>query len=272
MHVLERLAPFYDQIGYVDTPDSKTASLHSFSDQTLELLIELQVPIVSFHFGIPAPHAIEKLKSSGCILMATATTVKEAKALEISGIDVVVAQGWEAGGHRGSFSTNDEGVGVGTFALVPQIVDAVKIPVVASGGIGDGRGVAAAFVLGASGVWMGTAFLTCFETPITEQHRDTIFNAVDDDTHLTRAFSGRPCRAKKTPYSIKMSKARQRFPDFPTMYNFSSPLKKYGIVANDINFQFFLYGQAASLNRKVSAEELISQITKEAAIALTTSY
>ena len=172
----------------------------------------------------------------------------------------MVAQGWEAGGHRGSFSSAHEDIGIGTLALVPQVVDAVNIPVLAAGGIGDGRGVAAAMALGAEGVWMGTAFLSCTEAPITPIHRQTLASAKDDDTHLSRAFSGRPCRARKTPYSTALKRGRPQLHDFPLMYHYSSPIKRHGIDNDDVDRQFLLYGQAASLNAELSVSQLLSTL------------
>lgn len=170
---------------------------------------------------------------------------------------------WEAGGHRGSFETNFEDVGISTLALVPQICDAVDCLVVAAGGIGDGRGIEACRVLGADGVWMGTAFLTCKESPITKVHRKALMSAKDADTLLSRAFSGRPCRARKTPYSIQMSDGRPKLPEFPLMYNYSSPIKKHGIAHDDLDNQFLLYGQAAALNREMSVEQLMEKLVQE---------
>ncbi len=262
--MLEHLMPFYKKIGFTGIPDSRTSPLNVFNDEMLSLLLDLSPPVVSFHFGVPQPHVVKSLKQVGCFLMATATTVNEAKILDQAGIDAIIAQGWEAGGHRGSFETNYEEVGIGTLSLVPQVVDAVRVPVIAAGGIGDGRGIAAAFALGASGVSMGTAFLTCLETPITDQHRGALLNAKDEDTQLSRAFSGRPCRGKKNPYSETMINLHQPFTDFPTMYNFSGPLKKYGIDNNDLEYQFLLYGQSASLNRELNATALIEVLAEEA--------
>jgi nitronate monooxygenase len=147
-------------------------------------------------------------------------------------------------------------------------VDAVSIPVVASGGIGDGRGIAAALALGASAAWMGTAFLTCAETPITDQHRQALLNGKDEDTHLSRAFSGRPCRAKKNKYSVELSKSRASLQDFPLMYNYSGPLKKYGIENDDLDFQFLLHGQAVGLNKDLSVEGLFDVLKAEFDAAL----
>ena len=192
----ERIKPFYSQAGIGEIPQDVSKPLFTFTDEKLELLLEIKPVLVSFHFGLPQVEAIRELKQAGCRILCSATTVSEAITLEQSGVDIVVAQGWEAGGHRGSFDVNHEDHGVGTMALVPQIVDAVSMPVVAAGGIADGRGIAAAFMLGACGVQMGTAFLSCPEANISEEHRIAIQNAQDDDTRLTKAFSGRPARAR----------------------------------------------------------------------------
>ena len=148
------------------------------------------------------------------------------------------------------------------MALVPQIVDAVSIPVVAARGIADGRGIAAAFMLGASGVQMGTAFLSCPEASISEDHRKAIQNATDDDTRLTKAFSGRPARARKNDYIESMATHRLPLPDFPTMYTLSHPLRE---SSNDnLDFRFLLYGQAAALNREMPAAKLMQTLVEEA--------
>ena len=149
------------------------------------------------------------------------------------------------------------------MALVPQVVDAVDVPVIAAGGIADGRGIAASFKLGASGVQMGTAFLSCPETNVSAAHRQALRDATDDDTRLTRAFSGRPARARKNDYSEAMAAERRELPAFPTLYALSGPL----IDASDesLDYRFLLYGQAAALNREMPAAELVGRLVSEAA-------
>jgi nitronate monooxygenase len=258
----ERIKPFYSQAGLKDIPQDVSKPLLTFTEEKLELLLEIKPVLVSFHFGLPRVEAIKALKQAGCRILCSATTVAEAIALEQSGVDIIVAQGWEAGGHRGSFEVNHEDHGIGTMALVPQIVDAVNLPVVAAGGIADGRGIAAAFMLGASGVQIGTAFLSCPETNISEDHRKAVRNATDDDTRLTRAFSGRPARARKNDYIESMAAHRLPLPDFPTMYALSNPLRE---SSNDsMDFRFLLYGQAAALNREMPAAKLMQTLVQEA--------
>jgi nitronate monooxygenase len=150
------------------------------------------------------------------------------------------------------------------MALVPQVVDAVDVPVIAAGGIADGRGIAAAFALGASGVQMGTAFLPCPEAQISDTHRGALRNASDQDTRLTRAFSGRPARARNNRYIDTMAEHRSPVPDFPMMYGFTNPLLQAGAANDDPNYQFLLYGQAAALNRELPAAELVQTLIAEA--------
>ena len=258
----ERLKPFYSEIGLSEIPQDVSKPLLTFTEERLELLLDIKPPLVSFHFGLPESNAIELLKEAGCRILCSATTTAEAIALEQSGVDIVVAQGWEAGGHRGSFDVSHEDHGVGTMALVPQIVDAVNIPVVAAGGIADGRGMAAAFMLGACGVQMGTAFLSCPETNVSDVHLEAIRNARDDDTRLTKAFSGRPARARRNDYIESIAAHRLPLPDFPTMYTLSDPLRE---ASDDtLDFRFLLYGQAAALNREMPAAELVQTLVTEA--------
>jgi nitronate monooxygenase len=258
----ERLKPFYSEAGLSEIPQDVSKPLFTFTEERLELLLEIKPPLVSFHFGLPDANAIELLKAAGCRILCSATTTAEAVALEKSGVDIVVAQGWEAGGHRGSFDVNHEDHGVGSMALVPQIVDAVNIPVVAAGGIADGRGIAAAFMLGASGVQMGTAFLSCPEASVSEVHLEAIRNSRDDDTRLTKAFSGRPARARSNNYIESIAADRLPLPDFPTMYSLSDPLRN---ASDDrLDYRFLLYGQAAALNREMPAAELMQTLVTEA--------
>ena len=257
----QRLRPFYSEAGLSDIPRDVSEPLLTFTEERLDLVLEIKPALVSFHFGLPASSAIDAIKEAGCLILCSATTTAEAVALEQSGVDIVVAQGWEAGGHRGSFEVNHEDHGVGTLALVPQIADAVNIPVVAAGGIADGRGIAAAFLLGASGVQMGTAFLSCPEASVDESHLAAIRNARDDDTRLTKAFSGRPARARSNDYIEAIAAERLPLPDFPTMYALSEPLRK--VSDETLDYRFLLYGQAAALNREMPAAELVQTLVEE---------
>lgn len=259
-----RVTPFYEELGLIDIPVTGESPFDPFNADMLSALLEIKPAVISFHYGPPEPEVMKALKDAGCLVLCSATTVAEAKSLNAAGVDAIIAQGWEAGGQRGAFDTSFEDVGVGTMALVPQVVDAVDVPVVAAGGIADGRGIAAAFALGASGVQIGTAFLSCPEAQVSEIHRTALRHASDEDTRLTRAFSGRPARAKNNRYIEVMAEHRTRFPDFPSMYSFSRPLQEKSVANEDLDFQFLLYGQAAALNRELPADELFRTLVNEA--------
>ncbi len=257
----ERVKPFYQAVGLSGPPLPLEPGYSTFNSDILKLMLEVKPAIISFHFGLPAIDMVRALQQAGCRVLCSATTVAEAISLNQSGVDGIIAQGWEAGGHRGSFEVHYEDYGIGTMALVPQVVDAVDVPVIATGGIADGRGIAAAFALGASGVQMGSAFLSCPEASISDTHREALRNASDQDTRLTRAYSGRPARAKNNEYMEIMAEHQTQLPDFPSMYDFSRPLMQR---AKNGENQFLLYGQATSLNREQSAAKLVETLTREA--------
>lgn len=265
VRTIERLKPYYEELGLGAPPASLPSMGPGFDAAMLELVLELRPPVVSFHFGAPEVPAIARLKDAGIVLMSTATNAAEARRLAANGIDAVIAQGWEAGGHRGSHVPRDPADGVGTMALVPQIVDAVDLPVIAAGGIADGRGIAAAFALGASGVQIGTGFLSCPEAGTDEVRRSLIRSATDMDTMVTDAFSGRSARARRTRYASDMERNRMRLPDFPAMYVLSEPLSEAKTAQDSGDFAFHLYGQAAALNRELPAAELMRLLVAEAA-------
>jgi nitronate monooxygenase len=263
--IVERLKPYYEELGLGAPAASLPPMGPGFNRWHLDLLLEIKPPVVSFHFGVPQADAIARLKDAGIALMSTATTAAEARKLATSGIDAVIAQGWEAGGHRGSHLPTAPGDGVGTMALVPQVADAVDLPVIAAGGIADGRGIAAAFALGACGVQIGTGFLSCPEAGTDEIRRDLIRSASDMDTMVTDAVSGRSARARRTRYAAEMEESRMRLPDFPAMYALSEPLIEAGQARGSGDFAFHLYGQAAALNRELPAAELMRRLVAEAA-------
>jgi nitronate monooxygenase len=259
-----RLAPFYDVYGLGPLPSASEAPFGVFDDAKLAALLEIRPAVVSFHFGLPAPEAVRALQNAGRRILCSATCVAEAEALDAAGVDAIIAQGWEAGGHRGTFEVSFEDFGIGTLALVPQVVDAVRVPVIAAGGIADGRGIAAAFALGAGGVQLGSAFLSCPEARVPEAQRAALRAARDQDTRLTRAYSGRPARARNNRYMAAMAERREALPDFPAMYAFSDPLHQAGAAAGDPEVQFLLYGQAAALNRELPAADLVRTLVEEA--------
>ncbi len=261
-----RLAPYYAEQGLGAPPESLPEIGPGFDDEKLAQILEIRPTVVSFHFGLPEPHATAALKDAGIRLICSATTAAEARAIEAAGFDAVIAQGWEAGGHRGSHEPSEPGDGVGGLALIPQVRDAVELPVIAAGGIGDGRGIAAAFALGASGVQLGTAFLSCPEAGTDAVRRAAIQAAADSDTVFTDAVSGRVARAKRSRYVEEMAADRRdRLPDFPTLYALSSPLREAAAAQGSDDFSFHLYGQAAALNRLLPATELVERLAQETA-------
>ena len=265
---VERLAPYYRELGIAPPADAAEQPGPGFSDAALQALLASPPPVVSFHFGLPELDTVARLKGAGCRILATATSVAEARALEADGVDAVIAQGWEAGGHRGAAEIEDAGSGVGLMALLPQVVDAVSVPVIAAGGIADGRGIAAALMLGASGVQLGSAFLSCPEAGISAAHRRAIATARDSDTTLTLAYSGRPCRLRRNRYVTEMARDTVPVPDFPLTYALTAPLRAAEDPERSEDFQFFLYGQGAAMNRAIPAAVLVATLAAETAAAL----
>ena len=256
-----RLAPYFDEYGLGPVPEP-TEPLSTFDAEQLDLVLELRPRVVSFHFCLPESTAVQRLKGAGCIILNSATTVAEARWLEANGADVIIAQGFEAGGHRGSFSDNAGAGMVGTMALVPQIVDAVRVPVIAAGGIADGRGIAAAFALGASGVQIGTAFLGCPEAAVSPLHRARLRAAADDGTELTRVFTGRPARAMRNRFVTEMADTEPL--DFPLQASLVGPLGRLPNEEARAAFMPIWAGQAAPLARDLPASRLIEQLVAEA--------
>ena len=255
------LAPYFEEFGLGPVPEPKQP-FPTFNEEQLELGLELRPRVLSFHFGLPESSAVRRIKDAGCIIFSSATTVAEARSLEANGADVIIAQGYEAGGHRGSVSASPGAGMVGTMALVPQIADAVRVPVVAAGGIADGRGIAAAFALGASGVQIGTAFLGCPEATVSPLHRDQLRSVTDDGTELTNAFTGRPARAVRNRFIHEIAGAEPL--DFPLQASLVSPLWQLPNEEARASFTPFWAGQAAPLVRELPASQLVEVLVAEA--------
>jgi nitronate monooxygenase len=230
----------------------------------LEVVLAERVPVFSFTFGCPP---LEPLREAGIPVLGTATTVSEAVALEEAGVDVVVAQGSEAGGHRGSFAVPFERGLIGTIALVPQIVDRVSVPVVAAGGIADGRGVAAALALGASGAQLGTAFLACPESGAPDAHQRALGSPGAADTMVTGAYTGRPARAIRTPLLEELDGLGVAAP-YPAQGALLADLRAAGAELDRADLLFLLAGQAAPLARTLPAGELVATLAAETERAL----
>src|SRR3979490_1300374 len=186
----QRLQRYYVEFGLEQNMPVPSANRASFDDKMCDLVIEFHPEVVSFHFGLPEEKLVQRVRDTGAKIVSSATSVDEARWLEDRGCDAIVAQGYEAGGHRGIFLTEDVSTQSGTMALVPQVVDAVKVPVIAAGGIADARGIVAAFALGASAVQLGTAYLLCPEARISPVYREMLRTSQEDQTALTNVFTG----------------------------------------------------------------------------------
>jgi nitronate monooxygenase len=260
------LAPFFMEMDLGEVPEV-TETLFPFGEAIFEAVLEARPPVVSFHFGLPEERFIKALKDAGTVIMCTATTPAEARDLEARGVDAVIAQGWEAGGHHGFYLT-PKGAQTGTMALVPQIVDAAGVPVIAAGGIADGRGIAAAMALGAAGVQIGTAFLSCAESGISTPHRAALIASDGSDTRPTRAFTGRPARSVVNRYMAAMEAHEDELPDFPLMNTVTSPLRKASAEAGSPDFISLWSGQAVGLNREATAAALVERLVAETRAAM----
>ena len=237
--------------------------MEAFHEQ-VGVLIEEKVSICSFTFGIPSESIITDLKKHRTILIGTATTVIEAVEVEKKGMDFVVVQGSEAGGHRGNFLNGHQESLIGLMSLIPQTVDAVKIPVIAAGGIMDGRGLTASLCLGAKGVQMGTAFLTCVESGAHPLHKDAILRSIEDQTSITRAFSGKWARGIKNQFISDMQEFEASFPDYPVQNSLTQSIRKASAMQNNPEYMSLWSGQSPRLAKNQTAGDLIENIISEA--------
>ena len=232
------------------------APRNPFDDDACRVVERCRPEVVSFHFGLPDPRFLERVHATGAIVMSSATTVAEAVWLEARGCDVVIAQGAEAGGHRGMFLTRDVAAQPGTMALVPRVVDAVDVPVIAAGGISDGRGVAAALVLGASAVQIGTAYLLCPEALTTPVHRRALVEESGDNTVVTNVFTGRPARSLRNRLIDELGPMSEHAPPFPTAAGAVAPLRAAAEALGSGDFSPLWSGQAGVGTADVPAFDL----------------
>ena len=256
---LARLAPYYDELG-VEPPRQLPPPPWTFEEQFVTAM-ESGASVFSFTFGL-LPAAAMKVAKERMLVMGTATTVAEAVALARSGVDAIIAQGSEAGGHRGSFAVPFEQAMVGTMALVPQIVDAVDVPVIASGGIMDGRGIAAALALGASAAQLGTAFLTSEEAGIADVYKEAILAAGEHETRITRAFSGRPARGIVNRFMSDVDASGTALP-FPYQNALTRPLRQAAARQGRADMLSLWAGQGVRLARRKRAGDLMQLLTAE---------
>jgi nitronate monooxygenase len=252
----QRLAPYYAELGLEPPPAGEAWGPTPFDEVRCEVVEALRPEIVSFHFGLPDPALVDRVKRAGAKILSSATTVAEAVWLQDHGCDAVIAQGLEAGGHRGTFLSADVSGQAGTMALVPQIVDAVTIPVIAAGGIADPRGVAAALALGASAVQVGTAYLFCPEATLSPLHRQALASARDDSTVITNVFTGRPARAIVNRVIRDLGPIAGGMPDFPLPGGPLAPLRAASEPSGADDFVPLWAGQAAHLGREMPAANL----------------
>jgi nitronate monooxygenase len=260
----ETVGPLYRELDLGPPPEPVVPPI-AFDEDRLAALLEIAPAVVSFHFGLPADSALEGIRETGSKVIASATSVSEAVHLSDHGVDAIIAQGAEAGGHRGSFLVAGDDGPVGTLALVPQVVDAVGVPVIAAGGIADGRGLAAARMLGAAGAQVGTAFLACPEAATHPLHREALRSASADATTITRSFSGRPARALRN----RLTDLDGLDPiEFPAQLSMSGPLAYAAAKQGSSDFLAMWAGQAAPLARDLPAAELVKAIMAEAEQAL----
>lgn len=243
----------------------------NFRDQ-LETMIRLKVPVASFTFGLLDAVDIERLHAAGSLVIGTATNVAEAQAWAHNGADMICAQGAEAGGHRGTFIGPFENSMIGTLALVPQIADAVALPVIAAGGVMDGRGIAATLMLGAQAAQLGTAFLPCAESAIHAGWKELLRSAADTSTRTTRAFSGRHARGIVNAYMQRMAPHEAELPAYPVQNALTADIRQAAGKANRMEFMSLWAGQAAGLSRTravgIGATELVGQLADETRAAL----
>ncbi|VTU17401.1 Nitronate monooxygenase [Variovorax sp. SRS16] len=251
----EALAPFYAEFGIDPASVPAGPGRRPFDAEAADVLAEFRPPVVSFHFGLPSAELLARVRGWGAIVVSSATTLDEARWLEQHGADVIVAQGLEAGGHRGMFLTRDLSTQVGTFALLPQMVRAVRVPVVAAGGISDAAGVAAALALGASGVQAGTAYLLTPEATTSAVHRSAL-QAGATHTALTNLFSGGPARGMVNRVMRELGALSDAAPDFPLATPAIAPLRAAAERQGSGDFSPLWSGQNASGCRAVPAAEI----------------
>lgn len=264
----DTLTPYYVEFGLATDVQPADINLEPFDAARCEVVEELRPEVVSFHFGLPDAALLARVKGIGARVLSTATTVAEARWLADHGCDAIIAQGAEAGGHRGMFlrsGLTDVVSQIGTMALVPQVVDAVDVPVIAAGGIADGRGIAAAFMLGASGVQIGTGYLLCPEAEISSVHGAALRSPTAAETALTNVFTGRPARSIVTRLMREIGPLAAEAPPFPRAAGALLPLRLAAEKAGDSAFTSLWSGQAAGLASELPAGEL-TQLLAAAAL------
>ncbi|MBB4084207.1 NAD(P)H-dependent flavin oxidoreductase [Brevundimonas lenta] len=265
---LEAMRPLF--VAYGATPPASLRTIYkSFADDDdmLEALVEAAPPVVSFHFGLPGARCVAALKGAGCVLIASATSLDEALAAEAAGMDAVVAQGYEAGGHRGVFDPDAIDDQLGVLALTRLLAAKAGLPVIAAGGIMDGRGVRAALDLGAVAAQLGTAFIACPESSADAGYRAALNSEAANHTTMTRAVSGRPARCLRNRFTAWGEGVAAPVPDYPIAYDAGKALNAAAKAAGEAGFGAQWAGQGAPLARALPAGELMATLTRELAQA-----
>ena len=258
----ELLGPYFREHGIDPREGSSGVARLPFSGAAADVLEQFKPAVVSFHFGLPSPDLVARVKKWGSKVLASATTVEEAVWLERRGVDAVIAQGAEAGGHRGIFLSQDLTTQVGTLALLPQVVKAVRVPVIAAGGIADSSGVAAAMALGAAGVQVGTAYLLCREAKTSAVHRAALKGAQASHTAMTNLFSGRPARGIMNRLMAELGPLNNAAPAFPLAADALAPLRKKAESVGSADFSPLWAGQNTSGCKEISAAELTQALIR----------
>lgn len=258
------LRPYYSELGLDPDGPIPSSTRNPFDATMCALVEEFRPSVVSFHFGLPALDLLARVKATGAKVISSATTVAEARWLEGHGVDAVIAQGAEAGGHRGIFLEDDLSTQLGTFALVPQVVDAVTVPVIASGGITDARGIVAAIALGASAVQIGTAYLYTPEAKVPALHRAALRSPLTETTALTNLFTGRPARGMVNRLMRELGPISSIAPSFPLAGGALAPLRAAAEAAGSDDFMSLWAGQAAPLAKEMGAGPLTRLLAEKA--------
>ncbi|WP_096200707.1 NAD(P)H-dependent flavin oxidoreductase [Bacillus sp. FJAT-45350] len=266
----ELLQPFRDELVIKDDNPQIATAEEGFSTfyEQVKVVRDEKVPVCSFTFGLPPKDIINELRENGTIVIGTATTVEEAILNEKAGMDIVVVQGSEAGGHRGTFTGDCDSGMIGLMSLIPQVADAVTIPVIAAGGIMDGRGLMAAFCLGAQAVQMGSAFLTCKESGAHQVYKKALLEAKENDTTLTKAFSGKSARGIQNEFIEKMKDIECELPSYPVQNTLTSAIRKASVGQNNPQYMSLWSGQSPRLAKDQTVDDLVTNVMKQANVLL----
>lgn len=257
------LRPHYQRLGLDIESVGETRLRMPFNEEMCEVVEEMRPEVVSFHFGLPSANLVKRLKTLNIKILSSATSVREALWLESGGCDAVIAQGFEAGGHRGMFLETNVMTQVGLFALLPQIADAVSVPVIAAGGIADARGVLAALALGASGVQLGTAYLFCPEANTSPLHRRALEQAAENGTAITNLFSGRPARGILNRFLQEAGPMSDAAPAFPYAATLVAPLRAASEETGLLDYMQLWSGQAAGLANSLPADQFTTRLASD---------